>query len=137
VIDFIVKNAQLIIAISWVLTAVSMIGLLPVVWMKWSDWRYQLQYRRHLRVTAMCMARLAVFDSWVRSGGRKEPICEDLERSLREDYAASAARCGPEYLNEFVMHEERADADLMALINTHRLPSGRSTEEGSNEKEDC
>lgn len=112
---------------AFVIAWCSIIGLvfcLPFVWTQWSNWRYQRKFRRHVRVSAMMLARLAVFDSWVRSGGRKEPLCEDVELQLRMDYVNSARRNGPEYMKDYVMHEERADADLMALIVQYGLPKG-------------
>lgn len=105
-------------------TILSAIAMLPWTYVMFMRWCRERQYQSHLRLSALVMARLSVFDAWVRSGGRKDALMEDLERSIREEYAAEAQRVGPNYYAEWCRHENAAEEALNALIETHGLPMG-------------
>lgn len=105
-------------------TLVSSAAMLPFTFVVVMRWYREKQYQSYLRMSALIMGRYAVFDSWVRAGGRHDVLMEDLERSIRDEHAAAAAAIGPNYLAEFTRHETAADEQLMALIKAHGLPKG-------------
>lgn len=105
-------------------TLISAAAMLPYTFVVVMRWYREKQYQSYLRMSALIMGRYAVFDSWVRAGGRHDALMEDLERSIREEHAAAAANIGPNYLQEFTKHETAADEQLMALIESHGLPKG-------------
>lgn len=125
-IEFVVRNAELIKTVAWVVMAI--ISVPPAYWM-YEHYRWKRRERRNLHAAARLMARLAVFESWVRTGGRQSALCEDLELKMREDYAMVAKRVSPAYFKEFEAHEERADQELSELITTLKLNIGERNEE--------
>lgn len=73
-------------------------------------------YFTHQRVSAMSQARFAVFDSFIRAGGRTTPLEESIEMQFRNDYASRAEKQGADYYELFHEYETRADQELLAVI---------------------
>lgn len=124
--EFITKYESALTVGAWLLTALS---CLPVVYVVLERWRYNKQFRRRVRASAQQQARLAVFDAWIRSGGRQTALNETIEHEIRDEYSALAMKHGEEYYAEFVRHETEADNQLMQLITTLKLNKGVTYEE--------
>lgn len=92
----------------------------------WSLYSIRRTHRMGQWFSAQDYARLAVFDSFVRCGGRTSLISEQMEFSLRETYAATAKRKGEKFYTQFVEQETRADRELEAAI---RKLGGKITHE--------
>lgn len=82
----------------------------------WSLYSIRRTHRMGQWFSAQDFARLAVFDSFVRSGARSSLLCEQMEFSLRETYAATAKHKGDRFYTQFLRFETLADHDLNAAI---------------------
>lgn len=103
----------------WVINALILLALAGP-WLE--KLHYEKQHRVHLRMAARAMARLAVFDSWVRAGGRNSHLAVMVEKSLREDYVWSVRNHGDEYYESFKKYMAEAERELEALLNEKDLP---------------
>lgn len=92
----------------------------------WSLYSIRRTHRMGQWFSAQDYARLAVFDSFVRAGGRSSHISEQMEFSLRETYAAAAKRKGENFYRQFEHFETMADRELEAAI---RKLGGKVTHE--------
>lgn len=127
---FVDVYGHLVTVSSWLISAI-MLALL--VYPVYEKWRYQKQFRKHLRLAARAQARLAVFDSWVRSGGRKSQLNVDVERDLRNDYAAAARKGGPEFFSDYEAAEVEADMELNGLMRFLNLTDAEEAEDNAEE----
>lgn len=106
---------DLIVLLCWVVTALSM---LTVIYPVYESWQYKRRFRRHLTIAARAQARYAVFDSWIRGGGRRTSLGRDIELVLREEYAAQAKKNGPAYFATYEKYEQEADGEIERLMQS-------------------
>ena len=105
--------AQYLVPAIWIVLLFSMSFTVLQVWRTWC---YSRRIQIRAKASAQSMARLAVFDSWIRSGGRTNALEEYLELELRNEWAEKAKHHGNEYYRAFCAAEEQADQELIAVI---------------------
>ena len=102
------------------LTAIAWIGniilCVPIIWMAVNTFNYRRKLRRHLRMSAHVLARYAVLDSWVRSGGEQGVLGANVRASIMSDYRAGAGKHGDEYEAVYRAAEQDAERDLQAVL---------------------
>lgn len=104
---------------TWLVPFVWACTLFSVVMSFYTTYRTRKFFRETMCMTTEDYARLAVFSSWVKGGGRAAPLGEEIEFEMRQQYARMAKMKGEAFYTEFVQCETRADIELNAVI--HRL----------------
>lgn len=121
--NWVLQHRAELVTLAWIANAIVFI---PVVLALLERWRYQRQFRRHLRMSAHIQARYAVFDSWVRSGGAVGVLGENVRNSILSDYRMAAKKHGEEYFAVFEAAEQDAMRDLQAVV---KIVKGAENEE--------
>lgn len=107
--------ANAVIVACWLVTAISTVLLLYPMY---ESWRHQRKERRFLRMSGYMCGRLAVLDSWLKSGGRMNDLCKQVEREMLMSYIHGARENGPDYFKSFNQGFMDTQEELERLIRT-------------------
>lgn len=100
----------------WLTPFMWLVATFNIVVCGYSIYRLRKNIREGQWFSAQDYARLAVFESWVRSGARQDQWCEELEFSMRQSAAYVAKHKGPVFYQAFLRYETAADQELDAVI---------------------
>lgn len=112
-IDWLNDYGHAVLVGCWIISTITAVMLLYPVY---DNWRYRRQHRAQLRIAARVHARFAVFDSYVRGGGRQSDLGREIELQLRDEQAAYARSNGEDYYRDYVTYETEADNELAVLM---------------------